>query len=364
MKRSSPSMLVGTDRSLRRPPNPTFTQKMRDGPLPLAIALPTLGCLAVGWLDHLTGWEVSLFIFYALPIIAGVWWGGASAGLFLASGSGFIWWLANHNINPYESELAYFWALLNRVFYFNVLAFAVAAVRNKQDADAARISILEERRLLEQDIVKVVEQEQQRIGQDLHDGLCQQLAAIGCAVHALADDLQTHHPPAVHDAELIETSIRSAVLEARNLARGIFPVHVDRQGLVTALNDLAKTTSRLTGVRIQTMEHGEAQLDQPNIAMHLYRIVQEAVANAIKHGRATEIIITLRASSDLLELFVEDDGTGIATPLHTSGMGLRTMSYRADAIGATLTLAPRPSNGTRLCCSLPLPPDSTTSPST
>ncbi|MCB1208987.1 MAG: sensor histidine kinase [Verrucomicrobiales bacterium] len=334
---------------------------MREGNLWRAITLPILGSVAVGWLDHLTGWEVSLFIFYALPIIAAVWWRGAWAGLTLAGISGFVWWLANHNINPYESELGYFWALINRVFYFSVLAFAVAAVRNKQDADAARIRILEERRRLEQDIVKVVEQEQQRIGQDLHDGLCQQLAAIGCAVHALADDLQTQHAPAVQDAQLIEDSIRGAVLDARNLARGIFPVHVDRQGLVAALNDLADTTSRLTGVRIRILEHGDALMDQPNIAMHLYRIVQEAVANAIKHGHAEEIIITLRASYGLLELFVEDDGIGIPTPLRSGGMGLRTMHYRAHSVGATLTLTPLPSRGTRVCCRLPL---GTVSPTT
>lgn len=332
------------------------TAKMRKSSAWLALIIPGLITVFMGWLDYISGWEVSLFIFYAIPIILAVWWSGSLGGILIAILSGFVWWLANEADHPYETHLGYAWALFNREFYFGVVVFAVNAVRNKQDADAARIRMLEERRQLEHDIVSVSEHEQQRIGQDLHDGLCQQLAAIGCAARVLADDLQAQGITAAHDAALIETSVQEAVLEARNLARGIFPVHVDRSGLSAALVDLAQSTSRLTSVEIEVRESAEVALDDPEVSMHLYRIAQEAVANALKHSGAKHVLIDLRLSPKELALRIEDDGSGIGldSSRFTEGMGLRTMRYRAQTLGALLKITPRLCGGTIVSCQLPL----------
>jgi signal transduction histidine kinase len=256
--------------------------------------------------------------------------------------------------------MGYAWAMINREFYFCVLVFAVNAVRSKQDADAAHIRMLEERRQLELDIIQVSEHEQQRIGQDLHDGLCQQLAAIGCAVHALAEELHSQQLPAAHDAALVVESVQQAVADARDLARGIFPVHVDDSGFSAALKELAGNTSRLTGVSIVIQESGEIQIDSPKVAMHLYRIAQEAVANAVRHGRAREIVIALNQRGDVLELRLEDDGVGMVTDKTSAvtGMGLRTMRYRAQSVGATFEITPRSTGGTCVCCRLRLPANS------
>lgn len=332
------------------------TTRMRDQPMWVVLLLPMLLTVFMGWLDDISGWEVSLFILYAFPITLAVWWSGAAAGLIISAMSGIAWWVANEADQPYETRLGYVWALINREFYFCVVVFAVMAVRKRQEADAARIRMLEERRQLERDIVSVSEHEQQRIGQDLHDGLCQHLAAIGCAAQVLTEDLQARDVPEAREAAMIEDSLQQAVLEARNLARGIFPVHVDHSGLAAALSDLARMTTRLTGVEIQINEGVDAHLDDPESSMHLYRIAQEAVANAVRHGKATRITISLDLVDDALLLAIDDNGPGLELLKSGKGdgMGLRTMRYRAQALGAKLDFQDAPDGGTRVFCSLPV----------
>ncbi len=335
----------------------SLTVKMRASPLWLSLLMPVLLTVSLGWLDNITGWEISWFIFYALPIILAVWWSGARGGLFVAIVAGGVWWVANKDTHPYATQMGYAWAMLNREFYFCVLVFAVAAVRSKQDADASHIRMLEERRQLELDIIQVSEHEQQRIGQDLHDGLCQQLAAIGCAVHSLAEELHSLKLPVAQDASLVEVSVQQTVADARDLARGISPMHVDEFGFSVAVKELAANTSRLTGVAIVVQENGKIHIDCPKAAMHLYRIAQEALANAVRHGRAREIIIVLNRLGDVLELRLEDNGVGMGAgkSLAGAGMGLRTMRYRAQSVGATFEITPRSAGGTCVCCRLRLP---------
>jgi signal transduction histidine kinase len=332
------------------------TNVMRSQSALLTVMVAVCITLSIGWLDHITGFEVTWFVFYGIPIFLAVWWAGNRAGLFIALLSGVVWWLANMSTSPYETQLGYAWALVNRMVYLWVVVFAVTALRNKQEADEARIQMLEERRQLERDIVSVSEHEQQRIGQDLHDGICQQLAAIGCAARVLAEDLQAQGVQSAHDASLIEGSLQQVVLEARNLARGIFPVHVDRSGLAAALADLGKITSQLTGVPITVNDCVDVPLDAPDVSMHLYRIAQEAVSNAVKHSGATEIAVATKLTGDWLELCVEDNGRGMPTMADTpdGGMGLRTMHYRAQVLQARLTIKQRPQGGTRVNCRLQL----------
>lgn len=332
-----------------------LTGYMRSRPWWFSCLPPLIITLLMGWVDCVTGWELSLFIFYAVPIMFAVWWCGSHIGLLVSFVAGVVWWAANESTHPYETQLGYAWALVNRVFYFCVVVFAASAVRSKQDEDAARIRMLEERRQLERDLVSVSEYEQQRIGQDLHDGLCQNLAAIGCAVQALADDLQVKSLPDARDAEMIAESVRQATVEARDLARGIFPVHVDHSGLSAALGDLARMNSRLTGAEIRFREEGETHLEHPEAAMHLYRIAQEAVANAVRHGHAQHITIDLISRDGELELKITDDGDGIrkSRDLDGEGMGLRTMRYRAQVLGAAMEITSKRSGGTMVACVVP-----------
>jgi signal transduction histidine kinase len=321
-------------------------------------SLTILLVFLIGWIDYVTEWELSLFIFYALPISLAVWKVGTRTGIFVAISCGLIWWGANSQSNPYDTLIGYTWATLSRSFYFGVVVVAVAAVRNRQQDDAARIKMLEEQRQLEQDIVSMSDHEQKRIGQELHDGLCQSLSAIGCAVRMLTEDLQSKELSEAKDAELIEQAIQRTVEEARDLARGIFPVHADNNGLSAAFADFAKTTSRLTGLEIQYEESDEIEPGSIEISMNLFRIAQEAVANAVRHSGAKRINLKLTSDGVYLHLSIEDDGVGIDSKVGNSrsGMGLRTMLYRAKSIGAGLDFRARPGGGTQVICSLPISP--------
>lgn len=330
--------------------------RMRSQPVWMVMLPLTLVAFLVGWIDYRSGWEMSLFIFYAAPIMLAVWWSGAIPGTALAVVCGFIWWFANQHGNPYNTQLGYTWAMVSRLFYFFIVVVAVTSVRRRQDADATRIRMLEDRRQLEADIVTVSDHEQQRIGQDLHDGLCQMLAAIGCATKILADDLKSKHLPEADDASLIEGSIQRTMLEARNLARGIFPVHVDREGLSTALSDLAKMTSQLTGTEITVSDPGDIEIDDPQDAMNLYRIAQEAVSNAVRHGEASRIRISLSAENGYLTLAIRDNGKGFPEQPtdHRKGMGLRVMQYRARCVGGSIRVDFPPEGGVLVTCHMPL----------
>jgi two-component system CheB/CheR fusion protein len=136
----------------------------------------------------------------------------------------------------------------------------------------------------------------------------------------------------------------------------MFPVQVDLRGLGAALDDLAATTSRLTSATVSFTEVGEVLVSETETAMHLYRIAQEAVSNAIKHGRADHIAICLSMEDGVLRLTIDDDGKGFfVQPGDTGGMGLRTMAYRARSIGASLEICERDEPGTRVLCEMPIP---------
>jgi len=334
-----------------------LSESLRSSPASLSFLAPLITALVLCFVDYLTDWEFSFFVFYAIPILLGVWWVGRKAGYWLALICGILWWAANYDSHPYETVPGYLWAAMSRVIFFCLVCYAATAVLTRQQADAARIQVLEERRQLEQDLVMLSEHQQQRIGQDLHDGLCQHLAAISMAASALAQDLQEQGSEAAQDARLIQQSIGEAVAEARGLARGILPVYVDQHGLAVALAEMAKSTTRLTGANITVEETGDVRISRPEVAMHLYRIAQEAVANAVRHGQARHIRIGLSAEPGSIVLNITDDGRGFPLNLpHERGMGLRTMRYRAGMIRARLAFSPPGREGASIRCELPVLP--------
>jgi len=328
--------------------------RLRGLTLPVAVGLVILLSVAIGTLDRITGWEVSLFVFYAIPIVTAVWSLGLRAGLFTAAVNGVIWLFANLNENPYETSWGYAWAMINRLVYFSFVAIGTEAIRRKMMTDAAQITMLNDIRQLEKEIVNAREQEQQRIGRDLHDGLCQQLAAIGCALRALAEDLQIAGSPGAEDALRVEEAIRRSALEARSIALGINPVHMDSYGLSAALADLATATRTLTNAHVHVDGENVAEVDDPELALNLYRIAQEAVSNAVKHSAASDIIIKLSETNSHYTLTIEDNGSGIdLQEINAKSMGLRTMTYRAESLGGSFSIARRPHGGTIVTCTVP-----------
>lgn len=208
-----------------------------------------------------------------------------------------------------------------------------------------------ERKRLEREILEISNREQRRIGHDLHDGVCQQLAGIALMTASLADQLEEKGAPEAPQTERISGLINHVISQTRGVARGLFPVRLEANGLVSALEELAVNSSELFKTNCQFICRDAPEAVDNQIALHLYYIVLEAVANACKHGRARNVSITLERRGERYALRVEDDGAGflVSDRPHT-GMGIRIMQYRARVIGANLNLRSEPGSGTHLTC--------------
>jgi PAS domain S-box-containing protein len=208
-----------------------------------------------------------------------------------------------------------------------------------------------ERRRLEREILEISTREQRRIGHDLHDGVCQQLAAITYLVDILGDRLQEKKAPEAAEAERIGNLINETNAQARSVARGLFPVRLEEHGLVLALEELAASASSRYRITCRFVcETAPIEVDS-EVELHLYYIVQEALSNAVNHGKATTVIVTLAADEDRLKLTVQDNGTGFQlSGKSQSGMGIRIMRYRAKVIGAALDVQSQVNHGTQITC--------------
>jgi len=210
------------------------------------------------------------------------------------------------------------------------------------------------RKRLEKKVLEVSDQEQRRIGQDLHDGLCQHLTATMFASKILAEKLALKSMTEAAQAAQIAEFIEQAISQARNVARGLDPVKVATNGLMSALEELAATIQGLYRIRCVFRSDGAALVDDHAAAIHLYRIAQEAVNNAVKHGKPTQIEIGLDTVGEKLILTIQDDGVGLRESSdRRDGLGQHTMNYRANMIGASLQFHRRASTGTVVTCTVP-----------
>lgn len=331
-----------------------WLERARQLPVWMRIAPLVAVQLIIGCLDHMAGRGASFFVFYAMPISLMAWVVSRRAGLMLAFASGFIWLAANHANQNNTGPWFMTWVTIGRIVYFSFIAIGTAAMRKMKEKDAAQIQMLNDMRQLELDLVNSREREQQRIGQDLHDGLCQQLAALSCAVQALADDLQNRNAPEAGDAGNIGNALQKTVLEARNLAGGMSSLHVERGGIANALETLVQMTNHLGNVPVSLEAKADVKIENPEIATHLYRIAQEAISNAVRHSGAKQVTVRLGQMSDRYELRIDDDGKGFneSTTTNSQGIGLQTMRYRAHAIGADFIIHPRTGGGTSVRCTM------------
>jgi len=188
----------------------------------------------------------------------------------------------------------------------------------------------------------------------LHDGLGQMLTGIGLITQNLAKKLKADSVPAADDLFEITELVKEADQHARGLARGLIPVELDAKGLAAALRRFVTHAERLFGVRCRFEELGTALLYDNTTATHLYRIVQESVNNAVKHGRAKRITIRLASGEDQIRVRIHDDGVGFPSRLpEQQGMGVRIMQHRARMIGGSLEIQRPPAGGTVIVCTVP-----------
>lgn len=211
-----------------------------------------------------------------------------------------------------------------------------------------------ERKRLEREILEITDREQSRIGRDLHDGLGQRLTALELFTASLKEELPVKAPELGKTLQKIGEELRGAIRETRGLANGLSPLSIHRDGLASALRRLAATTHAMTGISCDFICDARQEHSDTRTATHFYRIAQEAVTNALKHGHAKNIWLSLNGSNGSIQLKVTDNGRGFSTKSPKgSGMGLRAMKYRADLIGAALHVHSKRQKGTQITCTMP-----------
>jgi signal transduction histidine kinase len=231
----------------------------------------------------------------------------------------------------------------------------VEAIAAQAAGAIARTRAETERRRLEAQLLEIADREQARIGQEIHDGLCQQLVSLAFDANALVNELNKSRRSEAKIASRLAHHLDQAITEARRLARGLFPIRLETEGLVSAVEELARTTRERFEIQCDFTCVPPLPSQAPAEATHLFKIAQEAVNNAVKHGRARRILIQLKSTDDHLELQVEDDGVGLrAEPADKmAGMGRHIMDYRARSLGGQIRVTPREPGGTRVSCCVP-----------
>ena len=215
---------------------------------------------------------------------------------------------------------------------------------------------------LEKQVMNIGDRERQKIGQDLHDDLCPHLIGVEGLGKVLVRKLSEKAPEEAQLAEKITGLVKDAFTKTRRLARGLCPVFLVDRGLESSLRELADNTESVFQVACRFICKRPARMRDNLVATHLFYIVHEAVHNAVRHGQATAITITLDGKKDRLLLSVEDDGRGFPADQETEGMGLRIMGFRANMIHAALDIRTQENGGTVVQVSLSANPAAPVSP--
>ncbi len=211
----------------------------------------------------------------------------------------------------------------------------------------------------EAEILRISEREQSRIGRDLHDGVCQILVGTSFMADKLGKDLAAGKlAPAAAVASVgeIKNLVVQAIEDAHALAKGLYVVRLEEGSLRSALEDLAATSARVFGISCVVKGDGLLDADDNHKCSHIYRIVQEAVSTAVKHGKAqsVEIEIASRDNDEAVTVTIKDDGIGLPPTRKKEGMGLKTMAYRARVLGGSLEVRRGPRGGTEVVFLLPM----------
>ncbi|WP_052573700.1 sensor histidine kinase [Haloferula sp. BvORR071] len=319
--------------------------------------------VAIGIVDGLIEPQLSSAFFYLLPVI----YVGRHAGWWTSLGCAVLACVVSLNADllTQRTQVFSYLPFSNASLRMGVLLIVLRLVRSLRDLNdslEARVrdrtsrlqAEVKERLKLESRILEARESEQERIGQDLHDGLCQHLVATAFSASLLQHKLEAKHVQEAGEAAKIVELLDDSITQARDLSKGLYPVPLEKDGLETALQSLADGTTKRTGIKC-TLDVPDRPVDlEKNITIHIYRIAQEAINNAVKHSGAERILIEFEAADDRFDLKVSDDGKGLpANPPPApaeGGMGLHIMDYRARAIGAKLEVAEAKNGGTSVRC--------------
>jgi signal transduction histidine kinase len=328
------------------------------------LALTTVALvLAIGVVDFFLGFEISLLVFYCLPVMLAVtalgWRFGAVIafaavvtwiGGDIAAGADYrhkmvLWWNAGIALGTY----------LVIVWLFHIVQTLQREMEARvRERTAALTTQIRERERLEKAVLEISERERRSIGHDLHDGLGQHLTGTAFAGQVLCEKLQARSLPEEEaDAWKIVHLVEDGIEKTRRLAKGLLLAEIQRDGLITALEEFAANTTSQFRVACSFRTEGDCDVPEAGVATHLLRIAQEAVRNAIRHGGARQVEIELVGTAEALTLKIRDHGSGIPPPrARGDGLGLRIMAHRAQMIGGEFTIAADTGGGTVVSCRL------------
>ncbi len=223
------------------------------------------------------------------------------------------------------------------------------AIRQAAAAERANLD-------LEQRILEISDDERRRIGHDLHDGLGQQLTGIALLSKALQQRLSAVQPDDAQAVERIASLVNQSIAWTRDLARGLAPMSLESADPAAAFEEATANSAHLLGIECSFHAEGELPRIEEHAAIHLVRIIQEAITNSVKHGKARHVRVMLSTDSRNLSLDIRDDGIGMsAKTLAKPGLGLRIMNYRARMIGAKIEFGrSNPGGGALVRCIVPL----------
>ncbi len=332
-----------------------------------------VGCLAsvlvvlVGWDDSVSHPDLSFSLFYFIPVAFAAWYGGSVVGCLVSVIGTITWSAAELHLKP---SLGLHHLVLNAFFRLGVFAFVTLILSKLRQMHselerkvAERTQELElevgRRVAIERELAAVSHREQQRIAYELHDGLGQELGGLAFQSKMLASRLRDTKSPLAEDAERLVAFLNRSIGKTRALSRLLDPVGGETVELRDALSQLADYSGEAFSVACTLQAPQQLPALGREANLHLYRIAQEAIRNAIEHGQATHVSVVVEVSPDLLTLCINDNGRGLrkppSPPEPSRGMGLRIMKYRAAALGARVEITSSTGPGSQVTCELPLP---------
>jgi len=234
-----------------------------------------------------------------------------------------------------------------------LLSRAILYSIERKRAELAVQESIGQREKLEREVLAISTREQQRISQDLHDSVGQELTGLSFMARSLATRLAAKSLSEAADARLIKDAVQRVLNQVHDAVYGLAPVELDSHGLMVALKRLVTTTGAQCNVECQFVCDGPVLIADNSTATHLYRIAQESLQNALKHSQADLIVVRLCDENGYIVLEICDNGTGISEAyVEPIGMGLHIMRYRARAINATLDVTSPTGGGTTITCTL------------
>lgn len=230
---------------------------------------------------------------------------------------------------------------------------AVTDITEQKHAEK-QLKALTQRRFMEKEILDITERERELIGDELHNGIGQVLTGIALKCKGLGLKMKDKSSEEMTAAVEISNLANKAISQIRNIAKMLYPVDLQTEDMVSALKAMMSNTETMLGARCRFLYDKSVSVENLVVAKQIYRIVQEAITNAVRHGKAHNISVNLRLANKEIRLSIENDGFDFPIlPPHGNGIGLKIMKYRTNQLGGSFDIRKGAKGGTVVLCVFP-----------